>query len=109
MRKTSSIITIIFIVMSLNVFIYRAYGKCVEECIEKCDAIIDEKYSFGEGYMRDNKSAVDYLKMKNQEKVKCYGECKEECSQNIKKGTVDTSSELKKEPKEELKKEPKEA
>ena len=108
MRRTGSIMITIVMVMSLNVFVCRAYGKCVEECSKKCDATIDEKYSWGEGYLKEIKSSTDYLKMKNQEKVKCYRKCKEECSQNIKKDKVDTSSELKKETRKELKKKPKE-
>lgn len=100
MRKTSLIIVVIFTVVGLNGFVYRVYGKCIDECMKKCDATIDEKFRAGEGYIKGIRDSTDYLKMKNQQKVKCYGKCEEECTQNIKKGTVDTDSESKKEPQE---------
>ena len=88
---------VIFTVVCLNVFVYSVYGQCIDECMKKCDATIDEKFREGEGYIRGIKDSTDYLKMKNQQKVKCYKKCEEECTQNIKKGTVDTDSESKKE------------
>jgi len=101
MRKTGFIMVIIFTVAILNVFVYRVYGKCIDECMKKCDATIDEKFRLGEGYIKGIKDSTDYLKMKNQQKVECYGTCEDECTQNIKEGTVDTESESKKEPQEE--------
>jgi hypothetical protein len=98
MRKTSFIMVTIFTVVSLNAFVYRVYGKCIDECMKKCDSTIDEKFRWGDEYIQDIKNSTDFLKMKNQQKVKCYEKCEEECTQNIKKGTVDTESESKKNP-----------
>ena len=99
-RKTSSAMIIIVIVMCSNIFASRAHGECIEECINKCDAVVDEKFRSGEGYIKDIKSSSNYLIMKNQEKAKCYKKCKEKCSQNIKKDDTNTNSESKKKPKE---------
>jgi hypothetical protein len=100
MRITSFMMVIIFTVVGLNAFVYQVYGKCMDECREKCDATVDEKFRSGEGYIKGIEASTDYLKMKNQQKVKCYGKCEEECTQSVKEGTADTDSELKKEPKE---------
>ena len=70
MRKTSLIIVIIFTVVGLNGFVYRVYGKCIDECMKKCDATIDEKFRAGEGYIKGIRDSTDYLKMKKQQKVK---------------------------------------
>ena len=100
MEKTGSAMIIILVVMCLNIFASRVHGQCIEECIKKCDEAVDEKFRYGEGYMKDIKSSSNYLIMKNQERTKCYKKCNEECSQRTKKDEVNTNNKLKKKPKE---------
>lgn len=99
MRTTRFTMVIIFTMMSLTMYVFGAHGKCIDECREKCEATIDEKFRWGEEYLnRSTKASTDYLKLKIQQKEKCYGTCDEGCPQNIKKDTADTDSKVKKEP-----------
>jgi len=100
MRRTSFIMVIIFTVMSLNIFVYRVYAQCVEDCMNKCEATIDERYKWGEGVVKSTIDSTDLLIQKNGEKKKCLGKCEDECLQTTKKSTVDTGSALKKDPEE---------
>jgi hypothetical protein len=52
MRKTSFLLVIIITVVGLNVFVYRVYGKCIDECMKKCDATIDENSFLKKGDLR---------------------------------------------------------
>ena len=97
MRKAYFIMVIIFTVVNLNVFVYAVHGTCIEDCKQQCDASISEKYRSGEGYVKSIKDSTSYLKQKNDEKVMCKRKCEEKCTQNQKKGTVDTNSTVKKE------------
>ena len=100
MNKARCIMVIIFTLAGITVFAHGVYGKCVDECMKKCDTTIEAKFSKGEGYVWDTVGSTEYLKMKNQQKVDCYEKCEDTCTQNVKKDSADTKSKAKEKPQE---------
>lgn len=99
MKKTSYRLAIIFTLAYLTLFVNLVDGKCIDECAQKCNTTIDEKYRWGEGVPMNSIDSTDYLIQKNREKTVCIGKCEDECSQKTKKNPVTTESALEKEPK----------